>query len=171
MDISRLCVVRYIPNYHFRFWSAGSANHRWPYGRSDFRRYRYSRAFPSYIEFRPYGGFSSTKIRAYQTTCATQRCRIQLFQADAEMDQNTVVRRFSRLLRFGSTVLRHSAIETDRGERAISVGLHRGWRSLHHRWSCTDTIRFIFGRRCHYRGDNGSYITSISNAEPYKHWT
>lgn len=68
-------------------------------------------------------------------------------------------------------MLRHSAIETNRSERVVSVGLYRGGRSLHYRRSRTDTVRSVFGRRCYYRGNSGSYITSISNKKSYKHWT
>lgn len=68
-------------------------------------------------------------------------------------------------------MLRHSAIETDRGESTVSVGLHHGRRSLYYRRSCADTIRSVFGRCCHYRSNNGSYIKSIGNTESYKHWT
>jgi len=76
----------------------------------------------------------------------------------------------SRLLRFGDIVLRYSAIETDRGKCAVSIRLHRGGRSLYHRRLRTDTVWSLFGRCCYYRGDSGSYITSISNAKSYKHW-
>jgi len=68
-------------------------------------------------------------------------------------------------------MLRHSAIETDRGESTVSVRLHCGRRSLYYRRLRTNTVRSVFRRRCYYRGDNGSYIKSISNAKSYKHWT
>lgn len=68
-------------------------------------------------------------------------------------------------------MFRHSAIETDRGESTVSVGFHRGRWSFYHRRSRTDTIRFVFRRRCYYGGNSGSYITSIGNSKSYKYWT
>lgn len=68
-------------------------------------------------------------------------------------------------------MLRHSAIETDRSERVVSIGLYRGRRSFYHRRLRTDTVRSVFGRRCYYRGNSSSYITSISNEKSHKHWT
>lgn len=62
-------------------------------------------------------------------------------------------------------MLRYSALETDRGECPVSVGLYRGGRTFHYRRLRTDIVWFVFRRCCHYRGDSGSYVTGISDAE------